>query len=69
MKLGDYLQTEGITAAEFGRRIGASRSTVLRWVKGARSPDSTSMRRVIDATSGAVSANDFFHAPDQGEAA
>lgn len=60
MKLGAYLETVGITAADFGRMIGASRSAVTRWVNGERSPDSKSMAAIVRVTQGRVTPNDFF---------
>ncbi len=68
MDLGEYLKSESITAAEFARRIGASRSIVIRWVKRERTPRPDAMKRISAATGGRVGAADFFDAPT-GEAA
>ncbi|WP_044559030.1 DNA-binding transcriptional regulator [Azospirillum sp. B4] len=64
MKLADYLHAGNITAAEFARRIGRSRSTVARWCTGQRHPDAAAMRAVMQATEGAVMPNDFFGIAD-----
>ncbi|MDG3439377.1 helix-turn-helix domain-containing protein [Nitrospirillum amazonense] len=60
MTLADYLQAHGLTAAEFARRIGRSRSTVARWCTGQRHPDAAAMRAIMEETGGAVMPNDFF---------
>ncbi|TWB39707.1 helix-turn-helix domain-containing protein [Nitrospirillum pindoramense] len=60
MTLADYLQAQGLTAAEFARRIGRSRSTVGRWCAGLRHPDAAAMRAIMEETKGAVMPNDFF---------
>lgn len=36
MTIRDYLTEEGITAAEFGRRINVSRSQMIRYITGER---------------------------------
>ncbi|ASG24225.1 helix-turn-helix domain-containing protein [Nitrospirillum viridazoti] len=60
MTLADYLQAHGLTAAEFARHIGRSRSTVARWCTGQRHPDAAAMRAIMEETEGAVMPNDFF---------
>lgn len=60
MKLVEYLKSVQITAADFGRMVGASRSAVIRWANGERSPDSKSMARIVRVTQGRVTPNDFF---------
>lgn len=48
-------------------QIGVDRTTVSRIRRGTRLPSADLMRRISDATAGAVMANDFIHAA--GEAA
>lgn len=60
MKLDQYLEREGITAAEFARRIERGRSAVTRWANGKRIPDPESMRRIAEATNHKVEPNDFY---------
>jgi hypothetical protein len=60
MQLGAYLTERNLTAAAFGRRVARNRSTVARWVTGARFPDPRSLRSIIQATAGAVTAEDFL---------
>ena len=63
MTLADYLRTRTLNGAEFGRQIGASRSAVARWLKGARIPNTAQMRAIMAATGGAVTPNDFLGEP------
>ncbi len=65
MQLSLYLAAEKITAAEFGRRVGLSRQRLHTYVRGSRFPSPTALRRIRDATGGAVTADDFVdqHAP------
>ena len=53
MTLSEYLRSEGITAAEFGRRAGlASRQLVHKYVAGERFPTPENLRRIREATGG-----------------
>lgn len=61
MKLALYLETHGLSYAEFARMIGAkSDETVRRYTTGERRPNETNMVRIAEATNGKVTANDFF---------
>lgn len=60
MTLGQYLKKHGITPAEFGRRISRSRAAVSRYVADERIPDRETMAKIVEATKGAVTANDFY---------
>lgn len=60
MRLAEYLKLENLTAAAFGRRIGASRSVVVRWALGERMPRPEAMQRINKATEGKVSPQDFY---------
>lgn len=66
MRLADYLSQESLKPGEFAKRIGASPSTVTRYLKGERTPRVKSMYRIEAATGGAVRARDFL---SDGEAA
>jgi transcriptional regulator with XRE-family HTH domain len=64
MTLTEYLQAKNISAAEFGRRIGAgSRMTVTRYCRGERMPPPETMARIVEVTEGAVQPNDFYSLP------
>lgn len=60
MRLAAYLEEKKISAAAFGRQVGVTRSTVIRWTTGDRSPNSAAMQAIIDATGGKVRPDDFF---------
>jgi transcriptional regulator with XRE-family HTH domain len=61
MKLADYLATQDISYAEFARKIGVTgKDTVRRYAEQGRIPSETMMLRIVEATDGKVTANDFF---------
>lgn len=62
MKLDDYLSREKLTDEAFGSLIGRNQSTVYRLRKGVTKPDWDTVARIIAATGGAVSADDFLQA-------
>jgi transcriptional regulator with XRE-family HTH domain len=59
MRLQEYLDQTGMTRAEFARRIGVRHITVTRYTEG-RPPNARLMGKIIEATEGQVTANDFF---------
>jgi DNA-binding transcriptional regulator YdaS (Cro superfamily) len=70
MRLSEYLDREGTTYVAFAERIGASHArTVERYAKGMRMPDATMMPRIVEATGGEVTPNDFFGVSGTAEAA
>ena len=69
MKLSDYLSRHGITDTEFAERIGCDRTTVLRWRNEKVLPEREQMRRIGEATGGAVTANDFYGMSEPGRQA
>ena len=60
MKLIDYLVKHDLTQAEFARRIGRNKMVVSHWLKGNGTPNTTTMKRIIETTGGEVMPNDFF---------
>ena len=61
MKLAAYLETNGISYAEFARRIGAHNArTAERYAKGQRVPAGRLMAEIVRETKGEVQPNDFF---------
>ena len=60
MKLVDYLKQQNLSISEFARRAQILPSTASRAVHGKVLPSERTMRRIIDATGGAVQPNDFF---------
>lgn len=67
MRLDQFLSENEMTAAEFGRRIGVTPQAVLRYREHLRTPKPVVMKRIIDATEGRVTPNDFAGIlPEQG---
>lgn len=64
MTLSDFIDAQGLTAAEFGGRIGVSRGAVLRYATGERIPRAEIMAKIFGATGGAVAPNDFYDLPE-----
>jgi DNA-binding transcriptional regulator YdaS (Cro superfamily) len=62
MELGTYLGNQALSEAKFGRSIDVSQAAVNRYVRGDRIPTPRIMARIEAATSGAVTANDFYRA-------
>lgn len=60
MTLDSYLTERGITTAEFAKRIETSFEAVRRYRAGLRVPERGVMQKIVNATGGAVSPNDFF---------
>jgi transcriptional regulator with XRE-family HTH domain len=59
MRLEEYLTGNRISRADFAVQIGVSVESVRRYLNG-RVPESSVMCKIIEATEGKVSANDFF---------
>lgn len=62
MRLQEYLAETGTTRAEFARQIGVKHISVTRYLEG-RVPEAAVMSKIIEATDGKVTANDFFELP------
>lgn len=60
MTITEYLAREGLSHAEFARRLGVEQSTVSRWVSGERRPEWPQLARLRKVTGGAVQPNDFL---------
>lgn len=60
MTLQEYLAEARIDRHQFADRISVSAETVRRYLNGDRIPDKKIMGRIALATSGKVTANDFF---------
>ena len=61
MQLRLYLEQYGLSYADFARRVGSNHArTVERYAKGMQRPNAVMMKRVVRATEGAVTPNDFF---------
>jgi len=67
MRLQEYLTEKRETASSFAQRIGVSRVAVTRYCSG-RVPERATMEKIIKATDGEVTPNDFYGLPDEGTA-
>lgn len=69
MNLRSYLSSRGISEAAFGQTIAVSQAAVNRYVRGERIPTPRIMARIVEATDGQVTANDFYADADTTRAA
>jgi transcriptional regulator with XRE-family HTH domain len=60
MKLNNYLHEQDISSAAFGEAVGVTQVTIGRYMKGQRIPTRDVMQKIIAATGGEVTPNDFF---------
>lgn len=68
MKLKDFLKEEKITQEQFAEVIGVSQATVSRWCEGLQIPTPKQMNKILLATKGKVTANDFYYGDNNGRA-
>ena len=68
MKLKAWLKETGRTVDGFAKEIGEPPPTVRKWVYGQRIPNQDNMSRIVTATGGAVTPNDFFDLPEPADA-
>ena len=64
MKLSAYLSDRQMSLAAFAGRIGTSKVSVYHYVHGLRWPRVDIMRRIVTATKGLVTPNDFLDDAD-----
>lgn len=62
--LTQYLEQEGISQAEFARRVGVTQPTVNRWIAGTADPRREKVAEIERLTNGAIS-HAFWHSPDR----
>ncbi len=60
MRLAAYLELSGKGPAAFAAEINVSAKAVSHWIGGKRIPRPEQMQKIIDATKGAVTPNDFL---------
>lgn len=63
MQLALYLSQNDISDSDFAERIGVKRQAVHRYKTGERFPERAVLQKIIEATDGAVTANDFMPEP------
>lgn len=60
MKLIDFLKSSGMRQIQFAEQIGENLSCVNKYCLGTRIPRPETMRKIYNATRGAVTPNDFY---------
>jgi transcriptional regulator with XRE-family HTH domain len=62
MKLDNYLREHGLTSAQFAEKAGLmGKQSVHHYRHGLRFPTPENLRRIREATNGAVTAEDFVN--------
>lgn len=62
MTLDQYLSSKKLTASKFAGLINRAVSTVTR-IRNGQMPDTDTLQRIVAATGGDVTPNDFFVIP------
>lgn len=62
MKLGEYLKKNGLTQAQFAKKIGSCQAHVSELISGKVTPRIPTISLIRDATSGAVDYGDWLKA-------
>jgi transcriptional regulator with XRE-family HTH domain len=60
MKLIDYMTSNNINAAKLAEKANVPASTITRLLSGARVPRLSLLEKIMEATNGAVTPNDFL---------
>lgn len=60
MTLDAFMRATGISAEEFAAKVQASPGAVRKWRSGERIPRVVHLRKIREATDGAVTAEDFY---------
>jgi len=63
MKLHHYLCQHSLTQKQFAELAGIKQPTICLYLKGRRFPSPKTMARIMAATNGRVTPNDFFIHP------
>ncbi len=64
MRIADYLKSVNLTLTEFARRAGVSVAAMSRYASGQQIPRPDAMRRIADASEGAIGPADFYASPE-----
>lgn len=64
MKLTDWRRAAGLTQARLAEQLGTSQPTIAKYEAGTIMPGRRTMPRIVDATAGAVTPNDFYDVRD-----
>jgi transcriptional regulator with XRE-family HTH domain len=63
MTLSEYLAQQSIKVSAFAAKVGVPPSTISRVIKRQREPGLDLLAKIMEATDGAVTPNDFLSAP------
>lgn len=61
MKVADYMAENGLKDDDLAALVGRNRATINRIRRGVGRPSFGLIKKLIEVTDGAVTANDFFH--------
>ena len=67
MRLKDWLTERRMTGSDFADLISVDKSNVSRWINGHVRPEWDVIKRIKDATGGAVTADDFLDTPQSSD--
>ena len=62
-KLRAYRSEHGLSQADFAKSVGVKKATISRIEKGRRTPSMGLVSRMVEASSGALTADDFMPEP------
>lgn len=60
MRLSEYLEAKKLKPSRFAEMVGVPASTITRLVRGERSPGIELIEKIVKATDGAITPNDFI---------
>lgn len=63
-KLRAYRSERGLSQADFAKSVGVKKATISRIEKGRRVPSMGLVSRMVEASGGALAADDFMPAVD-----
>ena len=69
MKLAAWLKEREMSQQAFADKAGVSQGAIARFVLGRRMPNKVMMRKILDATEGQVTPNDFHDVEQPQDAA
>lgn len=64
MRIADHLKAANLTLTEFARRAGVSVAAMSRYASGQQIPRPEAMRRIAEASDGAIGPADFYATPE-----
>ena len=64
MDIRTYLKTSDISVATFAETLGLSPQAVHRYITGERTPRRDVIRKIVDASDGAITVADIYAAQD-----